>query len=106
MTGRLCLFGEHSDWAGEFRDANPSIAPGRTVVVGTREGLHASVSRTDAPVLRMRCVASDGTEHGPHDMPLDDDDALEREVRSGDQDAKLHGARTHARMHAGVRWWM
>ena len=28
VPGRLCLFGEHSDWAALYRAADPSIAPG------------------------------------------------------------------------------
>jgi hypothetical protein len=41
VSGRLCLFGEHSDWAGEFSNSNPAILPGRTLVVGTQEGVYA-----------------------------------------------------------------
>ncbi|GFH08071.1 GHMP_kinases_N domain-containing protein, partial [Haematococcus lacustris] len=37
VCGRLCLVGEHSDWAGAFRASNPSIPPGKCVVVGTSE---------------------------------------------------------------------
>ena len=32
VPGRLCLFGEHSDWAGGFRRFNREIVPGRTLV--------------------------------------------------------------------------
>ena len=43
VPGRVCLFGEHSDWAGgDEKKSNPSIAPGRTIVVGTNQGIHAS----------------------------------------------------------------
>ena len=28
VPGRLCIIGEHSDWAGEYRDINPSISCG------------------------------------------------------------------------------
>jgi hypothetical protein len=41
VSGRLCLFGEHSDWAGEFSKSNAAILPGRTLVVGTQEGVYA-----------------------------------------------------------------
>jgi len=36
VPGRLCLFGEHSDWAAEF-----ALHPGCCLVVGTDQGLHA-----------------------------------------------------------------
>ncbi len=39
VPGRLCLFGEHSDWAAEY-----GIAKGYCIVVGTDQGLSAQVS--------------------------------------------------------------
>ena len=42
VPGRLCLFGEHSDWAGGFRRFNKEIVPGRTLVLGTPQGLAAT----------------------------------------------------------------
>lgn len=29
VPGRLCILGEHSDWAAEYRTANPSISFGK-----------------------------------------------------------------------------
>lgn len=43
ISGRLCLFGEHSDWAGEYRQTNSQIEPGCAVVVGTNQGISARV---------------------------------------------------------------
>jgi len=37
VPGRLCLFGEHSDWASEF-----GLHSGYCIVVGTDQGLHAT----------------------------------------------------------------
>ena len=45
VSGRLCLFGEHSDWAGEYRQVNPRIEPGSAVVVGTNQGIYARVNQ-------------------------------------------------------------
>ena len=28
VPGRLCLFGEHTDWAGHYRTMNADILPG------------------------------------------------------------------------------
>ena len=39
VPGRLCLFGEHSDWAAQF-----GIAKGYCLVIGTDQGLRATVS--------------------------------------------------------------
>ena len=41
VSGRLCLFGEHSDWAGEYRQVNPQLQPGRAIAVGTNQGIYA-----------------------------------------------------------------
>lgn len=41
VPGRLCLFGEHSDWAGRHVLTDPSIEPGRCLIVGTDQGLYA-----------------------------------------------------------------
>lgn len=52
VSGRLCLFGEHSDWAGEYRQVNPHIEPGSAVVVGTNQGIYAHVSQSPLLVLQ------------------------------------------------------
>ena len=34
VPGRLCLFGEHSDWAGLHRNINSAIIPGEAIEIG------------------------------------------------------------------------
>lgn len=34
VLGRLCLFGEHIDWAGKYRTMNADIAHGASIVTG------------------------------------------------------------------------
>lgn len=41
VPGRLCLFGEHSDWAGGYRRYNSELGVGYTLLVGTNQGLYA-----------------------------------------------------------------
>ena len=41
VPGRLCLFGEHSDWAGGSRRYDPELGVGYTLLVGTNQGLYA-----------------------------------------------------------------
>ena len=43
VPGRICLYGEHSDWAGGYRSTNPSITKGRTLICGTDQGIYAKV---------------------------------------------------------------
>jgi len=40
VPGRLCLFGEHSDWAGGYRAIEPSIAVGHCLAAGVNQGIH------------------------------------------------------------------
>lgn len=47
VPGRLCLFGEHSDWAGLNRMINADIAVGEAIVTGTEEGIYATAERAD-----------------------------------------------------------
>jgi galactokinase len=44
VPGRLCMFGEHSDWAGGYRRTDKSIAPGYCMAIGTDQGIYANVS--------------------------------------------------------------
>ena len=43
IPGRLCLFGEHSDWAAQYCPINSDIKPGYAIVVGTNQGISAQV---------------------------------------------------------------
>ncbi|MCC0177956.1 GHMP kinase [Waterburya agarophytonicola K14] len=47
VPGRLCLFGEHSDWAAQYRRANSTIYPGYAIVAGTNQGIYARVQLHD-----------------------------------------------------------
>jgi galactokinase len=42
VPGRLCLFGEHSDWAGALRESDSTITAGACILTGTNQGLHAT----------------------------------------------------------------
>lgn len=50
-SGRLCLFGEHSDWAGQNRAMNSEVEPGRAIVTGIEQGIYAEAYRSDRFVL-------------------------------------------------------
>ncbi len=41
VPGRLCLFGEHSDWAGEYRTSDKTVLPGKCIIAGTDQGIYA-----------------------------------------------------------------
>lgn len=46
VPGRLCLFGEHTDWAGHYRTMNASILPGLAIVTGIEQGIYAEVEKS------------------------------------------------------------
>ncbi|MCL2801452.1 MAG: sugar phosphate nucleotidyltransferase [Treponema sp.] len=52
VPGRLCLFGEHSDWAGLHRVFNASIAPGAAIVTGIEQGIYANAVKSEKFVMR------------------------------------------------------
>ena len=39
IPGRVCLFGEHSDWAAGYRTTNPQIELGYAIITGTDQGI-------------------------------------------------------------------
>jgi UTP-glucose-1-phosphate uridylyltransferase/mevalonate kinase len=47
VPGRLCLFGEHSDWAGLHRIINANIVPGAAIVTGIEQGIYADVEKCE-----------------------------------------------------------
>ena len=72
-SGRVCLFGEHSDWAGNFRRFNSAIDPGQCIVAGTNQGLYSTVTRHTRLVLRSVLQSGDEqsimVSRAPHPTP-------------------------------------
>jgi len=64
VPGRLCLFGEHSDWAGGYRRLNPELEKGYTLLTGTNQGLYAEVKPHPTQLI-LRASLSDGTRQEP-----------------------------------------
>ena len=46
VPGRLCLLGEHTDWAGKYRSMNADIVPGASIVTGIEQGIYAEVEKS------------------------------------------------------------
>lgn len=46
VPGRLCLFGEHTDWAGKYRAMNSDIVPGAALVTGIEQGIYAIAEKS------------------------------------------------------------
>ena len=82
VPGRLCLFGEHTDWAGHYRTMNADILPGAAIVTGIEQGIYAEVEKS--PVFEMYSTAEQMQgEWSDFSCPMDEQ-ALKRVARSGD----------------------
>ncbi len=46
VPGRLCLFGEHSDWAGVNKTINADIVLGRAIVTGIEQGIYGRAQKS------------------------------------------------------------
>ena len=60
VPGRLCLFGEHTDWAGHYRTMNADIVPGASIVTGIEQGIYAEVEKST--IFEMYSDASELTD--------------------------------------------
>uniref|UniRef100_A0A7S1UXN7 GHMP kinase N-terminal domain-containing protein n=1 Tax=Grammatophora oceanica TaxID=210454 RepID=A0A7S1UXN7_9STRA len=60
VPGRICLFGEHSDWAGGYRKENPDLLPGQCLISGTDQGLYARVKAHPSSKLVLKCTLHTG----------------------------------------------
>ena len=70
VPGRICLFGEHSDWAGGYRRINAAIEPGLALITGTNQGLYASVKPHPNKFI-VTATLEDGTREGPYEVPME-----------------------------------
>jgi UTP-glucose-1-phosphate uridylyltransferase/mevalonate kinase len=82
VPGRICLFGEHSDWAGGYRRINADIEKGYTLICGTNQGIHAEVE-PHPTALVVSSTMPDGELLGPYEIPLEPKALLEEAQRGG-----------------------
>jgi UTP-glucose-1-phosphate uridylyltransferase/mevalonate kinase len=69
VPGRICLFGEHSDWAGGYRRINADIEKGYTLITGTDQGIYAEIEPHPTSLM-LTSTTPDGTRHGPYEIPM------------------------------------
>ncbi|MBN2164034.1 MAG: hypothetical protein JXR25_04390 [Pontiellaceae bacterium] len=82
VPGRICLFGEHSDWAGGYRRINADIEKGHALIVGTNQGLYAEV-KPHPDKLILKASFEDGTRKPAIELPMDRDILLEEAAKGG-----------------------
>jgi len=81
VPGRLCLFGEHSDWAASYRVVNGALEQGLAIVTGTDQGLFARV-RPHPTDLVLGTVDIEGGARRTYRVPMDPA-ALRAEAEQG-----------------------
>ncbi|MEI7899269.1 MAG: sugar phosphate nucleotidyltransferase [bacterium] len=69
VPGRICLFGEHSDWAGGHRRTNSSIVPGVVIISGTNQGMYARCRKQPGELV-VRSTLPDGTVTDTYRVPM------------------------------------
>jgi UTP-glucose-1-phosphate uridylyltransferase/mevalonate kinase len=82
VPGRICLFGEHSDWAGGYRRINADIDQGYTLITGTDQGIYAEVESHPTSLV-LTSTTQDGEKHGPYEIPMQAKTLLEEAQKGG-----------------------
>lgn len=82
VPGRICLFGEHSDWAARWRLNNSELEKGYTLIASTNQGVYAEV-KSHPTRLILKTTLSDGTRHGPFSLPMEGDALLAEAEKGG-----------------------
>jgi galactokinase len=59
MPGRLCIVGEHSDWAGEYRREDSTVEAGLCMITGTDQGIYAT-AEASIGAFELRQIDSTG----------------------------------------------
>ena len=76
VSGRTCLFGEHSDWAGGYRRINVNVENGYALITGTNQGIYAEVE-PHPNALVLSSVTPEGETVGPVEIPMEPKALLE-----------------------------
>ena len=82
VPGRICLVGEHSDWAGGYRRINVQIEKGYTLITGTDQGIYAEVSPHPTSLV-LSSTTQDGKREGPYEIPMEPKALLEEAQKGG-----------------------
>ena len=82
VPGRICLFGEHSDWAGGYRRINAEVEKGYTLICGTDQGIYAEAEPHPTSLI-LSSTTPDGESRGPIEIPMEPKALLEEAQKGG-----------------------
>ena len=80
--GRICLFGEHTDWAGGYRRINGELEMGYTIITGTNQGLYAEVTPNPNRLI-FRSSPDEKGDRQELNVPMEREALLEEAARGG-----------------------
>ncbi len=101
VPGRICLFGEHSDWAGNYRRINGELEKGYTIIAGTNQGIYAEIKPHPSKLV-IRTTLTNGEKRGPYEINMDRDTLL-REAEKGEFFSYAAGVAYQILTHYRVR---
>lgn len=101
VPGRICLLGEHSDWAGGYRRINANIEMGYAIICGTNQGIYAEVEPHPTSLV-LTSTKPDGSHIGPYEIPMDPEILL-REAQKGSFFSYIAGVAYQVASHYHVR---
>jgi UTP-glucose-1-phosphate uridylyltransferase/mevalonate kinase len=82
VPGRICLVGEHSDWASGYRRINAGIEKGYTLITGTDQGIYAEVAPHPTSLV-LTSSTPDGKREGPYEIPMEPQALLSEAQKGG-----------------------
>jgi UTP-glucose-1-phosphate uridylyltransferase/mevalonate kinase len=101
VPGRICLFGEHSDWAGGYRRINVDIEKGYAIICGTNQGIYAEISAHPTSLV-LTSTDNDGNQVGPHTIEMQPETLL-KEAQAGGFWSYMAGVAYQALVNYHVR---
>lgn len=101
VPGRICLLGEHSDWAGGYRRTNADVEKGYAIITGTNQGIYATVQPHPSALI-LHSTTPDGERHGPYEIPMEKQ-ALLAEAEKGGFWSYIAGVAYQVLTHYHVR---
>ena len=93
VPGRLCLFGEHSDWAGKHRNTNSDIIEGHALVTGIEQGIKALIKPSNKFIFNSK------KEHFEVKM---DQASLQKEAKNGGYYSYICGVAAYVKENYNV----
>ena len=82
VPGRICLLGEHSDWAGGYRRINADVEKGYAIICGTNQGIYAEVEPHPNKLI-ITSVTPEGESVGPYEISMEPQTLLEEAQKGG-----------------------